>query len=77
MPLEYSSREFIQVLKSATDPEAPAKIEIARRAWDNRSFYLPSKAEVIVEWILSTLLRNKSQDSYVTLEIRKHNSSLG
>lgn len=77
MALEYSSREFIQTLKTALDPGAPDKIEIARRAWDDSGFYLPNKAEVIVEWILSTLLKNKSQDSYVALGLQKHYSSLG
>ncbi|EKM83399.1 hypothetical protein AGABI1DRAFT_123732 [Agaricus bisporus var. burnettii JB137-S8] len=66
MALEYSSREFIQTLKTTLDPGAPDKIEIARRAWDDSGFYLPNKAEVIVEWILSTLLKNKSQDSSTT-----------
>jgi hypothetical protein len=77
MAMELSSREFIQALKTAEDPGAPAKIKIARRAWDNSSFYLPSKAEVIVEWILSTFHKNKSLDPYVTLGPRKHYSSLG
>lgn len=68
MTLTYSSQEFIRSLKASSDPPAaggPAKIQIARQAWDDNAFYLPSKAEVIVEWILSTLLKDKVQHSYV------------
>jgi hypothetical protein len=64
----HSSQDFIRALKASSDPPVvggPNKIEIARHAWDNNAFYLPSKAEVTVEWILSSLLKDKSQPAFV------------
>ncbi|KAF8350279.1 hypothetical protein F5887DRAFT_944597 [Amanita rubescens] len=60
-----SSQDFVKALKSATDPpfqEGPCKVEIARQVWDNASFYVPSKAEVITEWILTKFLKDKGKD---------------
>jgi hypothetical protein len=63
-----SSQDFVKALKSATDPpfqEGPCKVEIARQVWDHASFYVPSKAEVITEWILTKFLKDKGKDRFV------------
>ncbi|RDB29584.1 hypothetical protein Hypma_015277 [Hypsizygus marmoreus] len=63
MASTHSSQAFVRTLKAATDPptpDGPPKIEIARKSWDDTSFYVPSKAEVIVDWILTKLLKEKA-----------------
>jgi len=68
MTLAQSSQGFVRALKAASDPPQPGglqKIDIARQAWDDATFYVPSKAEVIAEWILTRLLKDKPNDSYV------------
>jgi len=63
-----SSQDFVKALKSATDPpsqEGPCKVEIAKQVWDHASFYVPSKAEVITEWILTKFLKDKGKDRFV------------
>jgi hypothetical protein len=60
----HSPQEFVRALKSVSDPpipEGPSKLEIAIQAWEDASFYVPRKAEVIVDWILSRLLKDKSR----------------
>ncbi len=67
-----TSQNFIRALKASSDPPNAGglrKIDIARQAWDNNYFYLPSKAEIIVDWILSTLFKEKSQLAYVIATI--------
>ncbi|KAH9921960.1 Urb2/Npa2 family-domain-containing protein [Epithele typhae] len=62
-----NAQDFIRALKAATDPPqagGPLKIEIARQAWDNTSMYVPNKAEAIVEWLLSIMLKDKSRPPY-------------
>jgi hypothetical protein len=64
----YSSRSFVQALKAPSDPPYPEslpKIEIAREAWDKTSFYVPNKGEVIAEWVLSKLLKERTSLSCV------------
>ncbi len=59
----HSSQGFVRALKSSSDPpfpEGPLKIEIARQAWDNKAFYVPRKEEVIADWVLTRLLKEKS-----------------
>ncbi|KAH7330735.1 Urb2/Npa2 family-domain-containing protein [Rhizoctonia solani] len=54
-----SSQEFIRALKASTDPPRPdgtRKIDLARQAWELETLFIPSKAEVIVEWVLRSLL---------------------
>lgn len=68
MAQSHSSQGFVRALKAHSDPPAPGgpfKIEIARQAWDDFSFYVPSKAEVIVDWILSKFLKEKAKEPYV------------
>jgi hypothetical protein len=62
-----SSQDFVRSLKSASDPPSvggPSKIEIAQRAWEDASFYVPSKAQVIVDWILAKFLKDKGKEMY-------------
>ncbi|SJL05929.1 uncharacterized protein ARMOST_09265 [Armillaria ostoyae] len=59
----HSSQGFVRALKNSSDPpspEGPLKIEIARQAWDNKAFYVPRKEEVIADWVLTRLLKEKS-----------------
>ena len=62
MAPNHSSHEFVRALKSASDPpvpDGPLKVEIASHAWKDASFYVPRKAEVIVDWILGKLLKDR------------------
>jgi hypothetical protein len=59
-----TSQDFVKALKSSSDPpfaDGPTKIEIARSTWDNCSFYAPRKGEVITEWILGLLMKEKER----------------
>lgn len=67
-----SAQEFIRALKGSADPPhvgGPLKIEIAKRTWDDASLYIPNKAEAIVEWLLSTMLKEKSKQQYVVFHL--------
>ncbi len=60
-----NAQDFIRALKASSDPPhagGPFKVEIARQAWDNQLLYVPNKAEAIVDWLLSRLLKDKSKD---------------
>lgn len=60
-----NAQDFIRALKASPDPPhagGPLKVEIARMAWDNQLLYVPNKAETIVDWLLSRLLKDKSKD---------------
>ncbi|KAI0374393.1 hypothetical protein BV20DRAFT_977085 [Pilatotrama ljubarskyi] len=60
-----NAQDFIRALKAASDPPhvgGPLKIDIAREAWENTHLYVPNKAEAIVEWLLTRLLKDKSRD---------------
>ncbi|KAI0768505.1 Urb2/Npa2 family-domain-containing protein [Trametes elegans] len=60
-----NAQDFIRALKASSDPPhvgGPFKIDIARDAWDNTLLYVPNKAEAIVEWLLTRLLKDKSKD---------------
>jgi hypothetical protein len=68
-------QSFVRALKAPTDPPRPAgplKIEIARGVWDTSSFYVPNKGELIVDWILARLLKDKSKGPKINplLDIR-------
>ncbi|KAH7921149.1 hypothetical protein BV22DRAFT_1038989 [Leucogyrophana mollusca] len=61
-----SSQSFVRALKAPTDPpnpNDPTKIEIAREAWDNTAFYVLNKGEVITDWILTRLLKDKAKEA--------------
>ena len=60
-------QEFIRALKAPSDPPVAGrrtKIEIARHAWDDNAFFLPSKAQVIADWLLSTFLKDKPKSAW-------------
>uniref|UniRef100_A0A8H7Y6I5 Nucleolar 27S pre-rRNA processing Urb2/Npa2 C-terminal domain-containing protein n=1 Tax=Psilocybe cubensis TaxID=181762 RepID=A0A8H7Y6I5_PSICU len=60
-----SSQDFVRSLKASSDPPVtggPFKIDIARQCWNNTSFYVPSKAEVISEWVFTKLIKDKGKD---------------
>ena len=66
----HSSQDFVRSLKLAADPPlagGPYKIEIAQQAWEDASFYVPSKAEVIADWILAKFLKDKGKEMYGSL----------
>ncbi|TCD70050.1 hypothetical protein EIP91_005031 [Steccherinum ochraceum] len=57
--------DFVRALKAPADPpfsSGPSKVQTAKAAWDNNSFYMPNKAETIVEWLLTRLLKDKAKD---------------
>ncbi|CAE6490687.1 unnamed protein product [Rhizoctonia solani] len=63
-----SSQEFIRALKAPKDPPRPEgtrKIDLARQAWELETLFIPSKAEVIVEWVLQSLLTTEETTSGV------------
>jgi hypothetical protein len=58
-----SSQAFIKALKSSADPpqpRGPSKIVLAQEVWQSQAFNFPNKDEVIVDWILSSFAREKS-----------------
>jgi len=68
-----SSQDFVRALRSASDPPisgGPLKIEIAQSAWNNASFYVPNKVELIVDWILTKLLKEKGKEVCVEALLR-------
>jgi hypothetical protein len=57
-----SAQQFIKALKAQTDPpvgDGPLKIDLAEQAWNDASFHLPNKAEVIADWILSKFFKER------------------
>ena len=63
----HSCQDFVRSLKLASDPPLIGgryKIEIAQQAWEDASFYVPSKAEVIANWILAKFLKDKGKEMY-------------
>lgn len=63
----HSSQDFVRSFKLASDPPlvgGPYKIEIAQQAWEDASFYVPRKAEVIADWILAKFLKDKGKEMY-------------
>ncbi|KAF9535580.1 Urb2/Npa2 family-domain-containing protein [Crepidotus variabilis] len=66
MAFLQSSQDFVRALKAQPDPPSPGgptKIEIAEQAWANSGFYVPSKGEVIADWILTRLLKEKDKET--------------
>ena len=57
-----SPHDFVRALRAPADPPqpgGPAKVQIARDVWHNSSLYVPNKGEVIAEFLLSRLLKDK------------------
>ncbi|KAF9480438.1 hypothetical protein BDN70DRAFT_931712 [Pholiota conissans] len=60
-----SSQDFVRALKAALDPPVTgglSKLEIAEAAWSNANFYVPSKAELISDWLFTKLLKEKGKE---------------
>ncbi|KAI0757227.1 Urb2/Npa2 family-domain-containing protein [Daedaleopsis nitida] len=65
MHTPQNAQDFIRALKASSDPPhagGPLKVDIARQAWDDAHLYVPNKAEAIVDWLLSRLLKDKSRE---------------
>lgn len=63
---------IIKALKAPNDPPAsgePSKLAIAQRAWISSNIYFPNKDEVLVDWLLTTLLKEKSNERYARVSI--------
>ncbi|KZO94986.1 hypothetical protein CALVIDRAFT_185996 [Calocera viscosa TUFC12733] len=63
-----SSEAFIRALKAPHDPPTSSsvhKIELATRAWFARDLYIPGKAELIADWALTRLLKDRNNSSTV------------
>ncbi|KAF8273762.1 Urb2/Npa2 family-domain-containing protein [Lactarius quietus] len=61
-----SVQSFVRALRAPTDPPRPGdppKIDIASAAWSATSFCVPRKAEIILEWCLTRLLKDGTRDS--------------
>lgn len=59
-----TSQGFVRALKAVSDPPivgGPFKIEIARRAWDDASFHVPCKSEVVADWVLTKFLKERTR----------------
>ena len=75
MASAQSSQSFVRALKAPSDPpqpDGPHKVEIAREAWDDTSFYVPSKEEVIVDWLLTKLLKDKAKEYVLKVSNLSH-----
>ncbi|CCM02194.1 uncharacterized protein FIBRA_04274 [Fibroporia radiculosa] len=62
-----SVQDFIRALKAPSDPprlDSSLKIELAREAWEDATFHLPNKGEVIADWILTRLLKDKVKEGH-------------
>lgn len=67
-----SAQDFIRALKAPSDPpqaNGPTKIAIARATWDDGTFYVPNKEEVVADWVLTRLLKDKGKEPYVTYQM--------
>ncbi|KAK7064414.1 Urb2 domain-containing protein [Favolaschia claudopus] len=61
-----ASQAVYHALKSPSDPPqvgGPSKIQIAVSAWEDKTLYMPNKNQVIVEWVLTKLLKDKANSS--------------
>jgi hypothetical protein len=66
MAYQDSVQSFVRALRAPTDPPRPGdpqKIDIASEAWYATSFYVPRKAEVILEWCMVRLLKDGTRHS--------------
>lgn len=65
-----SSQDFVRALKAPADPPqngGPTKIDIALKVWNDHSFYVPNKDEIIGDWLLTKFHKGKEQDVLVDL----------
>ncbi|KAK7694415.1 hypothetical protein QCA50_001601 [Cerrena zonata] len=60
-----SALDLVRSLKGPADPPTPdglSKIDLAQQGWSNSALYMPNKAETILEWLLTRLLKDKVRD---------------
>ncbi|KLO20414.1 hypothetical protein SCHPADRAFT_991789 [Schizopora paradoxa] len=65
-----SSHAIIKALKGQADPPTPggpSKIEIATNAWRSQDDYFPGRAEVLVDWILTSFSRKPKHNEKTAL----------
>lgn len=58
-----SSQSLVRALKAPSDPpqpNGPSKIEIAREKWNASTANLANKDEIIGEWLLTSLYRERA-----------------
>ena len=63
-----TSQDFVRALKAASDPPLAGgslKIQIAANVWNDSAFYVPRKGQLIAEWILNSMHRDKTGTGYV------------
>jgi hypothetical protein len=66
MAYQDSAQSFVRALRAPTDPPRPGdpqKIDIATATWRETSFHVPRKAEIILEWCLTRLLKDGTRQS--------------
>lgn len=66
--MAHALHDFPRALKAAADPPkpgGPSKLAIAQQAWRDPSGYVPNKGELIVEWLLTRLLKEKDTTTSV------------
>jgi hypothetical protein len=71
MTTQLSAQSFVRLLKAPTDPPNPQsspKIQIACTAWEDTTLHIPNKHELIAEFILTRLLKDKSKAKFVLLQ---------
>lgn len=72
MSILQSAQHFIRALKAPSDPpvvDGPPKICIAEQAWNDKTFHLPNKAEVITEWLLFKFFKERGEGVCVALAL--------
>jgi hypothetical protein len=58
-----NSQAFVRALKAPSDPPAqdgPSKLEIAYAGWEREEFLVFNKEEVICEWLIGKLVKDRS-----------------
>ncbi|TFK57438.1 hypothetical protein OE88DRAFT_1651155 [Heliocybe sulcata] len=68
MSWSQSAQGFVRALKSPADPPQvgePLKIEIARIVWDRSAIYIPNKAQIVYDWILTKFLKERGNEGPV------------
>lgn len=64
-----SSEAFIRAIKSNSDPPVEGgltKIELATKVVSRNSLYIPAKNEIVAEWTLSRLFKDRKLERYAT-----------
>jgi hypothetical protein len=59
-----SSQAFVRALKASSDPptqDGPSKLDIARAGWERREFVVSNKEELICDWLIGKMLKDRAQ----------------